>query len=214
MRTSNSTMYKNIVDESDFHLKIEEEDCYAVIFLHCFSDAAYFFGTNDFMDLRDWLDFTISSLRRNNKVSRILIKPHPNLNFNRYPVDEVAMTEIRSKHPSDEVISWIPADLTPIVFTNFGRPVGITHHGSVAEELVHLGVPVISSRQTPYQLYRFSRSWGSRREYLSLINSIGADTFSRNILVPIEIPVGLVTTAIGGPVFLWLLGRLRSVQWS
>ena len=43
---------------------------------------------------------------------------------------------------------------------------------------------------------------------------IGADTFSRNILVPIEIPVGLVTTAIGGPVFLWLLARLRSVQWS
>ncbi len=43
---------------------------------------------------------------------------------------------------------------------------------------------------------------------------IGADTFSRTILVPIEIPVGLVTTAIGGPVFLWLLGRLRSVRWS
>lgn len=43
---------------------------------------------------------------------------------------------------------------------------------------------------------------------------IGADTFARTIFVPIEIPVGLVTTAIGGPVFLWLLGRLRSVRWT
>ncbi len=43
---------------------------------------------------------------------------------------------------------------------------------------------------------------------------IGADTFARTVFVPIEIPVGLVTTAVGGPVFLWLLGRLRSARWS
>jgi iron complex transport system permease protein len=41
---------------------------------------------------------------------------------------------------------------------------------------------------------------------------IGVDTVARTVLVPIEIPVGLLTTAIGGPVFLWLLGRLRSVR--
>lgn len=43
---------------------------------------------------------------------------------------------------------------------------------------------------------------------------IGADTAARTMLVPIEIPVGLITTAIGGVVFLWLLGRIRSMAWS
>lgn len=43
---------------------------------------------------------------------------------------------------------------------------------------------------------------------------IALDTAARTVLVPIEIPVGLVTTALGGPVFLWLLGKLRSVTWS
>ncbi len=43
---------------------------------------------------------------------------------------------------------------------------------------------------------------------------VALDTAARTVLVPIEIPVGLVTTALGGPVFLWLLGRLRSVAWS
>lgn len=41
-----------------------------------------------------------------------------------------------------------------------------------------------------------------------------ADTAARTLVSPIEIPVGLLTTALGGPLFLWLLGRVRSVSWS
>jgi iron complex transport system permease protein len=36
---------------------------------------------------------------------------------------------------------------------------------------------------------------------------IGADLAARTLAAPIEIPVGLVTTVIGGPFFLWLLAR-------
>ncbi len=38
-----------------------------------------------------------------------------------------------------------------------------------------------------------------------------ADLLARLVLEPIEIPVGLVTAAVGGPVFLWLLTRRQDV---
>ncbi len=38
---------------------------------------------------------------------------------------------------------------------------------------------------------------------------VAADLVARLLLNPVEIPVGLVTAAIGGPVFLWLLSRRR-----
>ena len=36
---------------------------------------------------------------------------------------------------------------------------------------------------------------------------IGADLVARTIAAPVEVPVGLVTTVVGGPFFLWLLRR-------
>jgi len=38
---------------------------------------------------------------------------------------------------------------------------------------------------------------------------IGCDLVARTIMAPLELPVGIVTSIIGGPVFLWLLFRRR-----
>ena len=40
---------------------------------------------------------------------------------------------------------------------------------------------------------------------------IAVDTFSRTLLAPQEVPVGVVTALLGGPFFLWLL-RTRRVE--
>lgn len=40
---------------------------------------------------------------------------------------------------------------------------------------------------------------------------LGADMISRMIVAPAELPIGIVTAAIGAPFFLWLLLRQRSV---
>jgi iron complex transport system permease protein len=42
---------------------------------------------------------------------------------------------------------------------------------------------------------------------------IGIDIVARTVFSPIEIPVGLLTTALGGPVFLWLLRRSKALRW-
>lgn len=38
------------------------------------------------------------------------------------------------------------------------------------------------------------------------------DTAARTVALPLEVPVGLLTALIGGPVFLWLVGRTRREQ--
>ena len=57
---------------------------------------------------------------------------------------------------------------------------------------------------------------GARHRYL-LPGSVGlgasimivADLVSRTIIIPAELPVSLVTSAIGAPFFLYLISRLR-----
>jgi iron complex transport system permease protein len=34
---------------------------------------------------------------------------------------------------------------------------------------------------------------------------VACDTVARTVLAPLELPVGVITTLLGGPVFLWLL---------
>ena len=36
-----------------------------------------------------------------------------------------------------------------------------------------------------------------------------ADLFARTIVVPAELPIGIVTSFLGGPFFLWLLPRQK-----
>ncbi len=38
-----------------------------------------------------------------------------------------------------------------------------------------------------------------------------ADVISRVIIAPAELPIGIVTAVLGGPVFLWILLRARGV---
>jgi iron complex transport system permease protein len=40
---------------------------------------------------------------------------------------------------------------------------------------------------------------------------ISADLVARLLIEPVEVPVGLITAAIGGPLFLWLVSRKRDV---
>jgi iron complex transport system permease protein len=41
---------------------------------------------------------------------------------------------------------------------------------------------------------------------------VGCDLVARTIIAPVQLPVGVVTSLIGGPFFLWLLVRQTSVR--
>ncbi|NQV07576.1 iron ABC transporter permease [bacterium] len=38
---------------------------------------------------------------------------------------------------------------------------------------------------------------------------VGVDLLARTVASPIEVPIGVITAVVGGPVFLWLIGRTR-----
>jgi iron complex transport system permease protein len=42
---------------------------------------------------------------------------------------------------------------------------------------------------------------------------LGADVVARTLVVPAELPIGIVTACAGGPVFLWLLARRNREAW-
>jgi iron complex transport system permease protein len=41
---------------------------------------------------------------------------------------------------------------------------------------------------------------------------VGADALARTVVSPIELPAGLITSALGGPLFIWLISRMR--RWA
>jgi iron complex transport system permease protein len=49
---------------------------------------------------------------------------------------------------------------------------------------------------------------------LGAILLLGADLLARTVVLPAELPIGIVTALIGAPFFLWLLLRRSSMEWG
>ncbi len=87
--------------------------------------------------------------------------------------------------------------------------------GAVGATVGAVGVVAFVGLLVPFVVRRMT---GPSHRYL-LVAALGAgalfvgasDLVARLALEPVEIPVGLVTASVGGPVFLWLLTRRRDV---
>lgn len=85
--------------------------------------------------------------------------------------------------------------------------------GAVGATVGAAGVVAFVGLLVPFVVIRFSGPL--HRHLLVSVVAFGAlfvaaaDLVARLAIQPIEIPVGLVTAAVGGPVFLWLLTRTR-----
>ncbi len=142
----------------------------AVLFLHSFDDAQYVFGPDGFDDLFDWSVFTLNSLLNNPDIDTVLIKPHPGVDYKNYPGDKRALKRLKKLFPETQKLKWLSHDCGPMALKDLKGFVGITHHGSIAEELVFLRVPVISSTYTPWSTnYQFTVNWSSPSEYGNLL---------------------------------------------
>ncbi len=93
--------------------------------------------------------------------------------------------------------------LTSVVLVGCGAAVGVT--AGVAGVVAFVGLLV------PFLMRPIV---GPKHKYLLVASMIAggifvmaADLVARMVLSPIEVPVGLVTSLVGGPVFLWLVAR-------
>ena len=97
--------------------------------------------------------------------------------------------------------------VTTILFIVGGATVGATVGAVGVIAFVGLLVPLVVRRGVgPSHRHILPASVVAGGIFIVL-----CDVFARSVLQPVEIPVGLVTAAIGGPVFLWLTGRRRNV---
>jgi len=161
--------YEYLLDKKGKEIEIRD-GLSVVIFLHSFSDAQYVFGKDCFCDLYDWVNYTIGILLQNKNVTRIFIKQHPNIDFDIHEADLVAIRRIERKYTNISKVVWLATDVSPRSLNKKINFVGITHHGSIAEELAFLGVKVIASTYAPWGGgYNFLYSWSSLEEYRDLL---------------------------------------------
>jgi iron complex transport system permease protein len=92
-----------------------------------------------------------------------------------------------------------------IILIAVGAAVGATVGATGVIAFVGLLVPLIVIRFTgPFHRHLLVVSLAGGALFVA-----AADLVARLVIQPIEIPAGLVTAAVGGPVFLWLLTRRR-----
>ncbi len=96
--------------------------------------------------------------------------------------------------------------VTTVVLIGCGAAVGVTVGVAGVVAFVGLLVPFLMRPIV-----------GPKHRYLLVASMLGggifvvlADLLARTVLSPVEIPVGLITAVVGGPVFLWLLSRKDS----
>jgi iron complex transport system permease protein len=108
--------------------------------------------------------------------------------------------------PSEAWHLGVDVDLTmTILFIVVGAAVGVTVGAVGVVAFVGLLVPFLMRRLTG-PLHRHLIPAAMLGGALLLVS---ADLLSRLLIEPVEVPVGLVTAAIGGPLFLWLISKKR-----
>jgi hypothetical protein len=164
---------ERVIDEQGHVVARDDQSLTAVIFLHGFDDAQYMFGLDGFEDLYDWTVVTIDECLGNGHIGRVLIKGHPNIDLAEISADKYGVENLRHRYKQDTRVMFINPRTDIKALKSLGLVYGITHHGSVAEELVAVGVPVIASSAAPWRKnYPFLRLWDSPIEYAEILRSL------------------------------------------
>lgn len=167
-----------LTDNASGNLSRDEYKLTIVIFLHSFSDAQYWFGLDGFEDLYQWTCESIDHCLANPQIGRVLIKRHPGINLAKYPGDTYAEDKLQNRYKNESRLIFINRHANIKTLTELGYVYGITHHGSVAEELVASGLPCIASIYAPWGgNYSFLRTWDTPENYRELLRNLAVGTW-------------------------------------
>ena len=170
---------ERVVDEQGHVVARDDQSLTVVIFLHGFDDAQYMFGLDGYEDLYDWTVVSIDECLGNRHIGRVLIKGHPNIDLVTVSADKYAVERLRRRFQHEPRVEFIDRRTDIKALTSLGLVYGITHHGSVAEELVAVGLPVIASSIAPWgKNYPFLRLWDSPSEYAAILRGLTTTDWS------------------------------------
>jgi len=170
MRPSTAPKCDRLILECGRPVELNSKDLCAVLFLHSFADAQYEFGVDGFSDLFDWTSFSIQALLSNPLIKNVFLKEHPNSDYKRYPVDLFAVSRIRKLFGLNSKLKWLSPRVGVSAFSSCNNIIALTHHGSIAEELAYIGIPVIASSFAPWSdRYSFLTTWRTPMEYREIL---------------------------------------------
>jgi len=156
----NATAY---MKESSYKLtdeKVPNVKGSVIVFLHDFFDSPHVYKSMIFLDFLEWIEFTIKIFEENNIP--YFLKPHPNQIGDSAKVIEM----LKNKYPKARFLS---TKITNKQLVSSGMKIGISVYGTVAHELVYMGIPIILCGDNPHSSYSFCYEARTKDEYSSLI---------------------------------------------
>ena len=136
--------------------KIPDVKGAVVVFLHDFFDSPHIYNSMVFPDFLEWIEFTINELETNSVL--YYLKPHPN----QLPESSLVVQKLCKKYPCVKLLS---PKITNKQLVESGMKLGVTVYGTVAHELVYMGVPVITCGDNPHSSYNFCHEANNKEQY-------------------------------------------------
>ena len=131
-----------------------------VIFLHDFYDSLHIYSWSLFHDFWEWTCFTIEALQA--AGHDFWIKPHPNQGAE----SSTEVEALRRKYPG---VKFLPTAITNRQLADAGIARAVTIYGSVAPEMGFLGIPSISTGDSPYASFDAFQLARCRKDYETLL---------------------------------------------
>ena len=173
---SNQNHNKSIMDTKGNQLNVLNNQMCILICLHSFIDAQHAYGIDDFSDYHDFFRTCIDVALLNPAVPNIFVKLHPNVDYVSEGIEKIAFMRIQDRYKNEPRVIFLSATTSLVALSELNNLVAITHHGSVAEELVFLGVPVIASNRSPWSdLYRFTTIFETRADLVREVMGISLE---------------------------------------
>ena len=155
------------------HKKYNLQNYDYIVYCHSFMDGALWYGNDGFLNLEEWLEFTLHYLKINN--ARVIIKPHPNFwnekIWSYAKNDKTIFNQIVKKFQNENfLVINEPYSNSDFLKRIKKKTILISHHGTPLLEGSVSGFKTICSKSTLWApKYKISNQWGSKAEYSKLL---------------------------------------------
>ena len=148
-----------------------------IVYLHSFTDAQLLYGFDGFLNVYEWIQFTIKELIKNKK-NKILIKAHPSIFHTKFPTnlikyDQKICNQLLLEYSNVKNVNFIIKPIRNIdILKNINKKcILISHHGSAILEGLYCGFKCISSEATLWnKKYQLTNSWSNKNQYKNFLN--------------------------------------------
>ena len=177
---SNNNEEEDVYDDNNNKLTLTRDTLSVVIFSQNLEDALYDDGLDGFDDVYHWLTFSIDECLKNREINNIYIKLHPNIDQERYPSNYFALKKLKKKYGFINRVKFLKKNTSLIALSSNLKFYGITRCGTVVEEIVFLGQPMIGWANGPWRdNFNFIFKWNNIEEYCAIIRNLSIDKWQR-----------------------------------